>query len=142
MSKKYVIDETDKKIIDLLKEDGRMQWREIGEIVHITGQAVGDRVRRLIKHNVITGFHASVDEDQLGKGHIDYVTVIMTSGEHERFIDFTRQYEEISEVYRISGNGCYMMRVDSRSKDAFNEILERLLKYGNYSVNSVVKKVK
>ncbi|PEW97993.1 hypothetical protein CN446_11385 [Bacillus cereus] len=42
-----MFDSTDFKIIKLLQENARMNWKEIGEIVHLTGQAVGKRINKL-----------------------------------------------------------------------------------------------
>lgn len=138
----YKIDEIDLKIIERLKENARLQWREIGEEIHLTGQAVGERVRRLIANDIITGFHASVSESYFGEKRTDFVTVIMTTSNHQGFVDMVNSIDEISELYRISGNGCYMLKVNSNSQDEVNVILEKLLDYANYTINSVVKRLK
>ena len=39
-----MFDSTDFKIIKLLQENARMNWKEIGEIVHLTGQALGNEL--------------------------------------------------------------------------------------------------
>ncbi|MCH4890052.1 Lrp/AsnC family transcriptional regulator [Acidaminobacter sp. JC074] len=142
MKKVYIPDETDKKIIDMLKENARLQWREIGEEVHISGQAVGERVKRLVSNKIITGFHASIDDQAFGKKRVDFITVIMTTSDHSKFMEVVSGIEEIKEVYRISGNGCYMMKVESNDQEDLNQILEKLLAFSNYSINSVVKQMK
>ena len=62
-----VIDEIDTVIIDLLKEEGRMSWRELGEHVHLSATSVGDRVRRLERDGVISGYRALISPQALGK---------------------------------------------------------------------------
>jgi len=138
----YKIYEIDLKIIEKLKENARLQWREIGEDIHLTGQAVGERVRRLIANDIITGFHASVNESYFGDKRTDFVTVIMTTSDHQGFVDLVNSIEEITELYRISGNGCYMLKMSSNNQDEVNAILERLLEYANYNISSVVKRLK
>jgi len=142
MSKEFKIDELDRKILEMLKKNARLQWREIGEEIHLTGQAVGERVRRLIANNVITGFHAAVHENFHDEKRTDFVSVIMTSSNHQRFVSMIQEIDEITELYRISGNSCYMLKVECNSQDELNEILEKLLSYANYSLNSVVKRLK
>jgi Lrp/AsnC family leucine-responsive transcriptional regulator len=143
MKKTYKVDEIDIKIIDMLKINGRLQWREIGEEIHLSGQAVVERVRRLIAEEIITGFHVSVNESSLAEGkRTDFVTAIMTTSDHQGFVNLVEQIEEIKELYRISGNGCYMLKIVSNNQEEVNDILERLLEYANYSMNSVVKKLK
>nr|MCX3331078.1 winged helix-turn-helix transcriptional regulator [Bacillus pacificus] len=48
-----MFDSTDFKIIKLLQENARMNWKEIGERVHLTGQAVGKRINKLEEAGVI-----------------------------------------------------------------------------------------
>lgn len=43
----YLIDNTDYRILQLLIEDSTLSHKDIGAMVHLTGQAVGARVRRM-----------------------------------------------------------------------------------------------
>ena len=61
------IDEIDQVIIDLLRSEGRMSWRELGEHVHLSATSVGDRVRRLEREGVIGGYRAMISPQALGK---------------------------------------------------------------------------
>ena len=49
------MDPTDSEILRLLREDGRMSWRDLGAAVGLTANAAADRVRRLRQAGVITG---------------------------------------------------------------------------------------
>ncbi len=62
-----VIDEIDDVIIGLLRCEGRMSWRELGEHVHLSATSVGDRVRRLEREGVIGGYRAMISPQALGK---------------------------------------------------------------------------
>ncbi len=42
------MDATDREIIKWLMQNARLLWKEIGEQVHLTGQAVGARIQKLI----------------------------------------------------------------------------------------------
>lgn len=140
--KDYVLDEIDIKILNMLKKDSKTSMKVIGEEVHLTGQAVGDRIRMMKKMGVIVSSTIEVNEEYFPKKRIDYVTIIMNTSNHELFLDFVEQTDEIVELYRTSGNGCYMMKTRTNDQDELNMILESVLKYGNYNINSVVKKVK
>ncbi len=62
------IDRIDHRIIETLRRDGRISWRELGDSVHLSASSVGERVRRLERRGVITGYQATVDQTQLGRG--------------------------------------------------------------------------
>ncbi|KDN14270.1 AsnC family transcriptional regulator [Snodgrassella communis] len=42
------MDKKDRAILDLLKSNSRLSWKEIGEKVFLSGQAVGLRVQNLV----------------------------------------------------------------------------------------------
>lgn len=67
--------ETDLKIIELLKGNGRMQWREIGEEVHLSGPGVANRIQRLEKTGVIKRFTVETDGAKMGAPIRAYITV-------------------------------------------------------------------
>lgn len=47
------LDATDLQILGIMLEDASLSFKEIGGMVHLTGQAVGSRVRRLQDLGVI-----------------------------------------------------------------------------------------
>lgn len=49
MNQKYQLDDIDRRILEILRHNARIQWREIGQEIHMSGQAVGERVKRLIE---------------------------------------------------------------------------------------------
>lgn len=137
-----MIDETDLAILQWLQEDSRMQWKEIGEKVHLTGQAVAARIRKMEDLGVIEGFTVKLNSSKLGLPILALITVFMNSAEHSPFQQFINSREIIKEAYRISGEGCYWLKVNVSSHEELNRFLDELLKYGNYRVNISIGKVK
>lgn len=54
-----MLDDTDKKIIKELKQDGRMTMKELGERVHLTGQAAANRVLKLEEEGIIEAIRSA-----------------------------------------------------------------------------------
>lgn len=68
-----MLDQTDLKILELLLSNSRMQWQEIGEQVHLTGQAVKNRIDRMEKLGVIEGYTADrLTEYKTSKGAVQF----------------------------------------------------------------------
>ncbi|MDU2065420.1 MAG: Lrp/AsnC family transcriptional regulator [Sporomusaceae bacterium] len=137
-----MLDHTDLQILNLLKENSRMQYRDIGDLVHLTGQAVSNRVARMEKLGVIKGYSILLDEKLLGKSLLAYITVFMKTTEHGLFQSFLQEQEFVTEACRISGEGCYMLRVETQSAEELDRLLDSLLPYGNYRINLSIKKIK
>jgi len=64
---KVSLDQIDREILSILQFDGRITWQTLGDRVHLSPNAVADRVRRLTKAGVITGFGAQVNQAALGR---------------------------------------------------------------------------
>ncbi|WP_338541991.1 Lrp/AsnC family transcriptional regulator [Paenibacillus tundrae] len=134
------IDDTDLRILQILIQDAKRSHKEIGEDVHLTGQAVGARLRKLQDLGVIEGYTVKWNPERLGLGLQAFVTVFMNSGDrHVAFRTFIASHEDIVEVHRISGEGCYLMRVRTGTTEQLNQLLEELLHYGNYKMSLSIR---
>jgi Lrp/AsnC family transcriptional regulator, leucine-responsive regulatory protein len=137
-----MLDHTDLAIIRLLKTNCKMQLRDIGELVHLTGQAVSKRIARMEELGVIRGYSVLLDEQLLGITITAYLTIFMKTTNHRAFHVFLQSQEAVVEASRISGEGCYLLKVQVNSQEALNCFLDSVLKYGNYRVNISIGKIK
>lgn len=51
-----MLEDTDKNIIDELSKNGRITMKELGEKVHLTGQAASSRVLKLEEKGIIISY--------------------------------------------------------------------------------------
>ena len=137
-----MIDQTDQQILRCLQKNSRMQWQEIGKIVHLTGQAVAARILRMQDDGVIETFTINLNHEKLGKPLLAFITIFMKSTEHNKFQDFLANCEAVKEAHRVSGEGCYWLKANLATQKELNELLDTLLLYGNYKVNLSINKVK
>lgn len=137
-----MLDATDQAILELLRKNARLQWREIGEQVHLTGQAVANRIRRMEEAGIIEGYEARINEKQLGNAVTAFITILMKSNDHMRFRQFVFGKPEVYALHRISGEGCYLLIVHVETNEALHTLLDELLQYANYRVQISVNKMK
>ena len=50
------IDPIDFQILQLLNKNSRIQWKEIGKEIHMTGQAVGNRIQKMKEKGIIQAY--------------------------------------------------------------------------------------
>ncbi|WP_127533260.1 Lrp/AsnC family transcriptional regulator [Paenibacillus kobensis] len=137
------IDEVDLRILECLLEDAQRSHKEIGQLVHLTGQAVGARVRKLQDAGVIEGYTLRWNPDKIGLTVHAFLIIFMKSNTaHQSFIAFAKSREEVAEVHRVSGEGCYWMRVRLRSGAELNAFLEQLLQHANYRLSLSIETIK
>ncbi len=108
----------------------------------MTGQAVGNRIKKLEESGVITAYSLIIDEMKLGLVFTAFVIIHMKTANHDSFIRFITDQNEVVEAHRISGEGCYHLTIKVSSQDQLNLFLNKLLDYGNYSLNLSIQKIK
>lgn len=107
-----MIDQTDRQILECLQNNSRMQWQEIGKIVHLTGQAVATRIRNMQDDGIIKAFTVNLNNEKLGNPILGFITVFMNSSNHDKFQQFLSNCTAILEAYRVSGDGCYWLKAN------------------------------
>ncbi|MCP1136199.1 Lrp/AsnC family transcriptional regulator [Paenibacillus polysaccharolyticus] len=137
-----MLDEIDLKILDLLKRNSRMLWKDIGQEIHMTGQSVGNRIRRLEDLGVIEQYTITTNKSKLGLPITAFITVFVETTNHKEFLKFFMSEEAITEGHRISGDGCFLLTAHLTSNDELDTLLARLLEHGNYRVNLSIGKLK
>ena len=121
------LDNIDFQILRLLSENSRVQWKDLGEQIHMTGQAVGNRIKKLEESGVIKAYSLIVDEMKLGLTFTAFVIIYMKTANHESFIRFISDRNEVVEAHRVSGEGCYHLKIKVKSQEQLNEFLNKLL---------------
>lgn len=136
------LDQIDFYILRLLSENSRIQWKDLGEQIHMTGQAVGNRIKKLEESGVIKAYSLIIDEMKLGFSYTAFVIIHMKTADHVSFIRFINDRNEVVEAHRISGEGCYHLKIKVKSQDQLNFFLDKLLDHGNYSLNLSIQEIK
>lgn len=136
------LDQIDVQILRLLTENSRIQWKDLGEQIHMTGQAVGNRIKKLEENGVIKAYSLIIDEMKLGLSYTAFVVVYMETANHDSFIRFIHERGEVVEAHRISGKGCYHLKIKVQSQEQLNLFLNNLLEHGNYSLNLSIQEIK
>lgn len=135
------LDNIDFQILRLLSENARIQRKDLGEQIHMTGQAVGNRIKKLEESGVIKAYSLIVDEMKLGYSYTAFVIIYMKTSNHDSFIRFANDQNEIVEAHRVSGDGCYHLKVKVNSQEQLNLLLNKILDYGNYTLYLSIKEI-
>ena len=131
------IDATDRKIIGELTTDGRVSLTELGRRVNLSPPAVADRVQRLERAGVITGYRAELDPRALGYQLTANVRIKAAPGRLPRIPELALEIPEVSECHRITGEDCFFLKVHLRSIDELSPVLDRFLEYGETTTSLI-----
>ena len=136
------LDNIDFQILRLLSENSRIQWKDLGRQIHMTGQAVGNRIKKLEDGGVIKAYSLLVDETKLGIPYTAFIIIYMKTANHDSFKQLMNDRKEAVEVHRVSGEGCYHIKVKVGSQELLNQFLDKILEFGNYAVHLSIQEVK
>lgn len=99
-------DEKDSLILDLLRQNARMSYTEIGEQVGLSRVAVKNRVAALEAAHIIRGYHADID-DGTGRtedGIMFYLMVDTVPDKYEATVERFKSEPMAVRIYRTSGS--------------------------------------
>lgn len=139
---KDALDEIDREIINLLKQNAKSRMQDIGNKVHLTGQTVSNRVNRLEKLGIIKGYSIILDSSYTASRITAYARIFMKTLDHVSFQKWCKGKNEVLEAHRISGDGCYLLKLEAHSQSEIISILDEILVYGNYSLNISIDQIK
>ncbi len=129
--KSVVLDETDHRIIRILLRNGRAPFASIGAEVGLSPHGAADRVRRLQRAGVITGFGATVDLQQLGRSLEALIDVrLMPSTDSAQFERLASGLDAVREVLFLTGRWDYQVSVACTDADDLDRTVRALRQQG------------
>ncbi|NUR75226.1 MAG: Lrp/AsnC family transcriptional regulator [Thermoleophilia bacterium] len=131
------LDDTDRRIITELASDGRVSFAELGRRVNLSSPAVAERVQRLERAGVITGYRAELDPRKLGYQLLAIVRVKPAAGRLPRIPELAAEIPEVAECHRITGEDCFYLKLHLRSIDELGGVLDRFLDFGETTTSIV-----
>ena len=106
------LDAVDERILRLLVRNGRATWREVGDEVGLSANAVAQRVRRLEQEGVVRGWTAVLDPVLEGEQGAALVLLkITTDADAEALEAAFAALPAVVEVLDLSGPVDYQVRV-------------------------------
>jgi Lrp/AsnC family leucine-responsive transcriptional regulator len=121
------IDEADRKILTELLQNGRASWTDLGRVAGLSPHAAADRVRRLERTGVITGFTANVNLAGIGRGLDALIDVrLLPSTDPGSFEQAAARLPAVREVAFVTGRSDYHLRVSCRDADDLNQTIRTL----------------
>ena len=125
------LDRLDLKILDVLQRRGRISMTELGQEIGLSTSPVAERVKRLERRGVITGYHARVDPAALGRTLLVFVEITLSSKSPQVFEKVKRELQhmpEVLECHLVSGSFDYLVKARLGAMAQYRELLGSILK--------------
>lgn len=123
------MDAIDKTIVSLLQAEGRTSCDKISSIVGLSVSAVNERIKRLQKQGVITGWGANICPQKVGLDVLSFVQVLLGERCDEKvFLAEIIKISEILECHHITGEWSYLLKIRCKNIHHFETVLGEKLK--------------
>ncbi len=124
------IDKTDKQIITILQQNGRISNAELARHIKMSPPPTLERVKKLERNGVIQKYVALANPTKLGLTCFTYVEVTLVRHGREgveRFMQAITKLDEVMECHHITGGADFLLKVASRDiPDYENFVLHKL----------------
>lgn len=126
------LDRTDRKLLDLLQQNGRLSNVELAEQVALSPSPCLRRVRALEEAGVIRQYVALLDPAKVGLALLAYVSVKLEKRGKtpiDAFTEAVRGWPEVVACYAMTGEMDYLLRVQVADLDHYSRfVMDALLK--------------
>ena len=135
------MDALNKKILQRLQANARQSHVEIGRQVGISSPAVNERIKKMEDAGIIKGYRTEVSPFECGYQLKAIITLRAFMGKLKPFLDKVKQFEDVVNCYRITGNENIVLEVVLANQKHLEQFIDELIVYGETKTQIVLSKV-
>lgn len=121
------LDETDRKVLEVLSRDGRASYAEIGLLVNLSATAVKRRVDRLRERGVVRGFTVVLEPASLEWRTEAFVEVYCRERTSpEEILAALRQFPEVVAAWTVTGDADALVHLRAADTGHLEAVIERI----------------
>lgn len=120
------MDKTDKKILNILQENGRITNSKLAAEIGISPPAMLERVKRLEGSGMIRQYAALIDRERAGFGLLAIIIISVSLSEIISVEDVKNKLinlEEVLECYQLTGDVDFLMKVAVRDMPSYTSFI-------------------
>ncbi len=143
------LDARDMEILRVLAREGRISKSTLAERIGLSPTPAWERLKKLEKAGLISGYRAEIDLKKLGPTVTVFVAAELadhTQASFQTFEASLQAHEEITACWALGGGFDYLLQIVTRDIDAYQRLIDTLLdarigiaRYFTYIVTKQVK---
>jgi Lrp/AsnC family leucine-responsive transcriptional regulator len=125
-----MLDKLDRHILRILQVEGRISMKDLGERVGLSVTPCIERVKRMERDGVISGYSARVDPASLGATLLVFVEITLNQKSATAFEQFRREVlriPEVQECHLVSGDFDYLIKARIHEMAEYRKLLGDML---------------
>jgi Lrp/AsnC family leucine-responsive transcriptional regulator len=133
------VEDQDRRIVELLRQDGRMSYTDLGKAMGMSTSAVHQRVRRLEERGVIRGYAALVDHTALDMPLTAFISITpLDPAAPDDIPERLRDLTELEACHSVAGDENYILKARVRTPHDLEDLLARVRATANVATRTTV----
>tara|TARA_B100000700_G_C14631345_1_gene662956 strand:+ start:5 stop:469 length:465 start_codon:yes stop_codon:yes gene_type:complete len=119
-----MIDDIDKKILELLQVDATIALTELSKKVGISITPCWNRVKKMEKEGIILSKITIINNEKVNLPLVAFLSISIPNHTKEWLSEFTKiinKYDQIIETHRVAGSSDYILKILSPSMDEYDK---------------------
>ena len=129
------------KILESLQQNARQSNTEIARKVGISSPAVAERIHKMEDLGIIEGYHAQISYSETDHLLKAIITLRAFMGMLKPFIEKVKEFKEVLNCYRITGNENIVMEVVLNDQKHLEQFIDQLITYGETSTHIILSNI-
>jgi len=120
------LNETDNKIVELLVNNARATYSEIGENVGLSRVAVKNRIDALEKNGIINGYHAEINQNSVPDSIMYFLIIETPMKKYYETLQILKDEPTVQLVLQMSGRNAIFAVCNSETKQARLDFMKKM----------------
>lgn len=140
------LDETDRRLVELLIHNARASYSELGEAVGLSRVAVKARIRTLEERGVIEEYTTIVNPQKISGAISCYFELEVEPASFDGVVERLKENDTVTQIYQVSGRNrlhVHAVAAGQEELEAFLDgVVHRLPGVSGLSCNIILSRIK
>ncbi|MBS3092480.1 Lrp/AsnC family transcriptional regulator [Candidatus Pacearchaeota archaeon] len=123
------IDNTDRRIINILINNPRKSYRELAKEARVSVATIANRLKELVKSEIIKDYTTSIDYDKLG--YEVHVMIFIRVSQGKEFVVEKKlfNHENVTSIYDITGDFDVLVIARFKNRKSLDNYVKKIQTY-------------
>lgn len=120
------LDKIDRKILEILQNNGRITNAQLSKEIGLSPAPTLERVKKLENSGIIKSYHAKLDMEKIGLGVSTFVHVNLKGHNKDNidvFMKEINQIDEVIECHHITGSGDFFLKMIAKDIGSYQKLM-------------------
>ncbi|MGV6844620.1 MAG: Lrp/AsnC family transcriptional regulator [Lutibacter sp.] len=128
-------------ILHCLQQNARQTNTQIARKVGISSAAVAERIHKMEDLGIIEGYFAKVSYFETNHQLKAIITLRVFMGRLKPFMEKVKEFNEVVNCYRITGNENIVMEVVLKNQQHLERFIDQLINYGETTTHIILSNI-